>query len=1113
MKIFQAIKNFLNRNKFLIYIGLMIVFSVSILYGLRISGKLMRETANSYLDKFDMEDIKIISSHGLDQEEIALLKETSNFDSINLSYQLDAQIEGSRALVSVESIPESWVKFDLREGEFPKESGEIAIDSSIPDLPYEIGDSIKLQVKGNNPSLNLKKTEFKIVGKISSPEFIMKSERGDSYQTGSKLDGFALISPEDFQMEAMNFARIHLSTTEGLSAFSTAYRTEVDNTSFYLREAFKTMPEKKAEKVKKLAEETIKKSEEESKKIKKEIADLDKSLEESKKSMDTERAKYDKEKKSFDDTLASYQKKIKNGEENKKKLEDSVKKITKENQDNTKAYNDFKKTFTELENKYNDKKSAISNEQSKIDQDKANANSNIATSTNKINSNNQTISIEQVALAGLKIKLRLLPINKASIEKQIRDKENYIANLKAENNKLSQSIQEANNVLAQADVRQSDLNPQLEELKKLEKSYNSDKKKLDDLKAKLDKTTKDLEKAKKDLATTIKEYEEAKKFFSTDKQKLEKTIEEAKKKLDKLVDDYEKKLNKSEERNKESKQELDDLAGAIERSKKELENKVLPVYTIEASSQNRGMKEYFNISKRVDMMTLILPLIFFAACLINISDNALSHLKQVQELDKKSYLTLGLVGLIFSLIGILIGQLLVSKLIFSLYSSAFIFQASIVKYYPYEILLILAFVMLSLLIPALIRCKKLDVDKDIPEIHLASKGYWNNLSDNGKTFLKALYTNRLKVISIILMIIASSSSLFLGLSLKRSVQSLTSTQFKNISHYDAKVFIDKSKGEKPVNDYDYFLTEIKKSRTVEEMSILKVSTQMEKLASIDLDMFVVENPEELPKIFSLYKAKSNTKLDLDDNGVLISSKLAKLNNLDPGDLISLDIQGNKYDFLIKDVFDNYLGHKIFISKSYYEDLIGKELDNNCKLISLKDSGKLAQENFITESGNYSVVQKVVTSRDEINDFYRLIKPLDLLGLAYVILSILLVVIAMSYVCVSYKNIVATSHVESKNKVKLSEKLLGQNYALVLFSLILGLLVGTGLFYYSASYLVPDTISYSKSLHWLDYVITISVAMISTIFINAILRGKDENRSESENSDEEVNKTEIEENQD
>ena len=93
MEKFKNFKRKFVKERNYVFLFVMILISTTIFYSLITSGQLMRDTAESYLNKFKIEDMKLVSSHGIGQEELDLIEENVNASSINVGYQMDVNLQ------------------------------------------------------------------------------------------------------------------------------------------------------------------------------------------------------------------------------------------------------------------------------------------------------------------------------------------------------------------------------------------------------------------------------------------------------------------------------------------------------------------------------------------------------------------------------------------------------------------------------------------------------------------------------------------------------------------------------------------------------------------------------------------------------------------------------------------------------------------------------------------------------------------------------------------------------------------------------------------------------------------------------------------------------------
>ncbi len=1101
MNRFKNIKNF--SDYILIFIFL--TLGVSLFYGMNTSGSLMRKTADNYLNKYDLEDIKIVSSHGIDEYEMDIISGIDDLDTINLGYQMDVNIDETKNLISVESIPESWIKYELVEGAIPSNPGEIAVDNSIDDFPYEIGDEITLVQKGNNPSLKLKRDKFKIVGRISSPEFILKSEKGVSSLTGSQLDGYALILPEDFDLIHPNFARIHLNSTKKFSQFTSEYRAIVDNTTFLLREAFKDMPEIKTVKIKEMATERIKTSELEIENIKKDLADTESKVDRLKASLDKQKKEYENKKNEYDKLLEKSQKDLATGESNIKNLQEKTDGI-QASYDSAKADYDSQNSITsELFETLSSKRTYVDGQRSYLDGLKAGVDSEKNSVYSQINENTRQTNSYKRSLSSLKIQLSIFSYKKAEIQNKIRDVEGSISRLEAQKTSLDSRLAELNNEQANIDSQYSALQPDIDELSNLEVKYEAESKKLESYENSMNSLSAELESSTKELETVKKDYEDAKTFMEKDKSTMEKIVDDLKKKLDESTANYDKSAEEYSIKTKNNRDLIKQKEGIIARSKEELSGEIVPTYEVTNSGENTGMKSYFNITKRVDMITFVFPMLFFVIALVCVNIFTASLVKKErafkflsQEADKTSifnhYLKNVLIVSGFSiLLGIIIGTVGISQGIFKVYGESFTFKSTSFTIFPIQIIIIIIGTLVAVGAPFY------DVFKSKPLVYNENtnfldktiwleknNNYWKKQSIIKRAVLKNIYAYPLKQILVIIGVAAFTTLLLLGISLKRSIEDIPKKQYENIIKYDADISMSPGTVDDVANDYDYFLREIKYARHISNSASINAKTISDGKPSIDFKLMIPENPEGLDNIVWLRDAKDGSIVHLHPNAAVISKKMADMEKLKEGDKLSITIdETTKLEVSVSKIFENYVGNYIFMTSEYYKTLTGDNPTMNSKIVVLKDNSAYAIDNFVNESAKYESVQSLQSARSKRQVTESVIKPLVYISYIYIFSTIVLLYITIRFITgLDVKNrlheITKAMNDYDNDESYLSE-ISRQNFISVIIGVLIGLGAGILLFLYTLVDTVPDNIKLVPYMHPIDIVIVVGSILILSWF--------------------------------
>lgn len=247
-----------------ISILLIVALGTAFFTGIKAAAPDMFSTAEQYFKDYNLMDIRVQSSIGLTDTDIAALSETEGveyvagekfvdaFVSVNGNPELD--IDGTRITTRVYSVsPEDIRSFvysvndgnyinrlQLIEGRFPQSKGECLVDASRLSTPetYKLGSVITLTNAGEESPEELNTDRFTIVGIIRSP-YYLSFERGNTNIGSGKLGTFIVVPEEAFSTDYYSEVYIKVSGADAYAPFSDAYFTYVDK---YVKEIEERSP-------------------------------------------------------------------------------------------------------------------------------------------------------------------------------------------------------------------------------------------------------------------------------------------------------------------------------------------------------------------------------------------------------------------------------------------------------------------------------------------------------------------------------------------------------------------------------------------------------------------------------------------------------------------------------------------------------------------------------------------------------------------------------------------------------------------------------------------------------------------------------------------------------
>ena len=196
---------------------------------------------------------------------------------------------------------------------------------------------------------------------------------------------------------------------------------------------------------------------------------------------------------------------------------------------------------------------------------------------------------------------------------------------------------------------------------------------------------------------------------------------------------------------------------------------------------------------------------------------------------------------------------------------------------------------------------------------------WKHFNFSNKVTTRNIFRYKKRSITTIIGISGCTALLVTGFGIKDSVVEIPNKQFKEIIKYDSSIILSND------SEIEKIVDKIKPEIYVESKGISGIIESKEK--DFETNVVVFKNNTELNKVYDLRALKDKKKLTLDDEGIIITDKIAKSLNKKINDNIKINIDGINYKLKIKGITKNYVGHYIYMNKKYYESVISKYKTN------------------------------------------------------------------------------------------------------------------------------------------------------------------------------------------
>ncbi|WP_054943841.1 ABC transporter permease [Paenibacillus ihuae] len=223
-----------------------IMLGVCFFSGIKAAGPDMLDTAGTFYGGTRLMDLKVQSTYGLTEDDVALLKQVPEVDVLQPGYSADVFAGDNGVILKVLSYnaDKPLNQYRLMEGRLPEQSGEIVLDDLL-DKKYALGDTVVFSGNGTDAILSEKfgTLEYTVVGFVRSPQFIEKNNRGTSTIGKGTADAFAAIPESDFKLPVYTEAYLSFKDTAGAEAYSPEYESLMEQHTTSVEQAMSGVPE------------------------------------------------------------------------------------------------------------------------------------------------------------------------------------------------------------------------------------------------------------------------------------------------------------------------------------------------------------------------------------------------------------------------------------------------------------------------------------------------------------------------------------------------------------------------------------------------------------------------------------------------------------------------------------------------------------------------------------------------------------------------------------------------------------------------------------------------------------------------------------------------------
>ena len=1051
----DSIKEIKNSYKRFISIMIMALLGVGFFAGLRATSPDMINTIDKYYKDQNVYDIEILSTLGLTDEDITELKNLENVEKVYGTYSQDGLIKlEDKEIVSKVLCIDDVNKPVLLEGNLPQNIDECVVEEAfLKGTNKKIGDTITIEIeKQENDSGEeieyLKNKELKIVGTVQSPLYI-SLERGTSNLGAGQVDYYIYIPKENVNLDI--YTEIYIKVKN-----SVKYQTASNKYEEYIKEVKDNLEKIKEERENARYNSLITEANNK-------IADAEKE---------------------FNEEKQNGEQKIKDAEI---EIQEAQNKITES--ENTVSTNERKanQQFKEAENKLKDAKIELLNSITEFNSKKETAEAGFENAENQKKELQSNLELVNKSLE---------EVNK-NYEETLKKLED--SNLDEETKKI---LEQAKNMLEQKKTELETNKVSLESgIAQIDNQVSLGKQELANAEALINKAKNEIPKQEEKL---IKEKNSAYAQIANAKAEIAKAKQE---------------LSEGQEELEKNKQEFNEKIEDAERKlidAKEQVNKIEnPEWYILDREQNTGYSSFKQDTESVANLSLMFPIVFFAiAALVSLTSMTRMVEEQRQEIGTlkalgynkfqialKYIIYSSIASIVGAVIGMIIGFRLLPSIVWEMYSIMYQMPDIIIEFN--ESYATIGLVLIYLCIGGATIYSVLKEVAEEPATLLRPKApkigkrvlleritpIWKRLNFSQKVTIRNIFRYKKRFLMTIIGIFGCTSLILAGFGLKDSISKILPNQYEKIFNYDMQVVLKISLEE---NQIQTCINKLHQDERIQKIVETNMTSGIAKNGENENDVQIIipKNSETINDVINLIDKNSKEKVDLSNEGVLITDKLAQLLNIKEGDSIILeDADKVQKEFKVSKIVENYVTHFIYIPRDLYEKTYGKTYTTNVLLL---------KNNNLTEEAEQQLSKDMLEQKEisTISLNSTIMKSLDdtMNSLNYVVIILIVSAGLLAFVVLyNLSNVNISERIRELATIKVLGFYDGEVYKyvtretilLTIIGIALGLIGGYLLNFYIIDTCEIETLRFTKTIDFISYIYSIAITLFFTIIVNIV----------------------------
>ena len=990
---FRLIKNTFNRFFSLLMI---VLIGIAFMMGLLSSRPIMEQSVDRYYDDRRLQDFQIYSAYGFDDNDVEAIKEQDFVDTLFASRMVDVFSEnesGDIKVTRVEELTRSMNNYELVKGRLPQRSDELLIVSNtLNESAYPIGGKLRLFLEDEDIEEKLVNTEYEIVGIAKSPCYMAKM-LGTSNLKNLELDLIVYVTNNNFKSDYYTTVYFTVPEAKDYQSYDSEYADFISEKEdevklFALRqqdnlketlmneyrdkiaEGEQELEEKKAEGQAKLDD-----AKQQLDDAKIQIIAAQTQLETMRTALSTGSTRISALQRQYDNDYAAVDKKVKNVEANDPQGR-SYQTIYAEVVSDYATYNALKNIKnSQSVSQYGENISRIESENAEYRSRLDNELYPQRDSLNAIINGGGSAEEKQAASE------QLTEVNRQinELETQITVNELLIENLKDLDNQNQGG--NVDSLIADLDNKYGG---SIETTYISYTSISQDLIRLEATKEEIRLANEAIDRVNIEIASAEKEIKDGqKKYEAGEKEYLEAVIV------------FNEEIEKAEAEIRKAYQDLDELPDAQ--------------WIVLDRDSHYSSYMFANNAKQMGAIGTYMPILFYLVAAL-VCMTTMTRLVDEQRGQIGIFRALGFTkgeiiskyliyavsaALIGSVLGIFLGMLIFPTVIYTTWRLMYDLP-DMISLFPIRnlVICVLAFTILMMVVTFFVVRKCLNEEpsqllrpkapKNARKTFIENIEFiWRRLSFTSKITARNLIRYKSRFFMTVIGVAGCTGLLVVGWGIKDSIADVVAIQFNQIYNHD---YIVNLENDHNIDEINSILENNLNNEYYAGMMTYSSKVYLgnkEKVITVD-----VLDARSGNDVFNLRETDCKTPLKMNNTGVIVSQKFAKVNGIKAGDQITIESStGLKATVKVNAICEMYFQHYIYISNDYYETVFREPVHYNCIAVKTSDGDDLRSSLEGVEG-----VESLVDFSNMTEQFNTMIEALD-----YIIMVIILTAGSLAFV--------------------------------------------------------------------------------------------------------------------